>query len=225
MDDIKQRLISMSDEKYKSFQARIINTVDKEKILGIKTPDLRKLAKKLVKEGSAEGFMRGLPHEYFDENQLHALIISDMKGYDEALAEVNSFLPYVDNWATCDQLRPKAFKQNRSRLIGEIRGWLGSEHIYTVRFGIEMLMVHFLGEDFKPEYLRWAADITSGEYYLKMMVAWYFAEALALRYDESLPYIKDRRLDPWVHNKAIQKATESRRIPEDIKEYLKTLKI
>lgn len=225
MEELKQRLISMSDGKYRDFQARIINTVDKDRILGIKTPELRKLAKQLVKEGRAEDFMHDLPHEYFDENQLHALIISDMKSYDKAIAEVQSFLPYIDNWATCDQLRPKAFKQNRDRLIGEIRGWLGSEHIYTVRFGLEMLLVHFLGEDFSPEYLRLAADLTSGEYYLKMMVAWYFAEALALRYDEALPYIADKRLDPWVHNKAIQKATESRRIPDDIKEYLKTLKI
>lgn len=225
MHNIRQRLISMSDEKYRSFQARIINTVDEQKILGIKTPDLRKLAKELLKDGGAQRFMKDLPHEYFDEQQLHSLIISEMKDYEQALGEVGRFLPYIDNWATCDQLRPKAFKNNRDRLIDEIRRWLGSEHVYTVRFGLEMLLVHFLGERFDPEYLRLAADIRNDEYYLKMMVAWFFAEALARQYDAALPYIEERRLDAWVHNKTIQKAIESRQIPEDIKAHLHCLKI
>ena len=170
-------------------------------------------------------FLDDLPHKYFDENQLHAFIISEIKDYGKCMEEVNRFLPYVDNWATCDQMSPKVFRKHRGELIREIKKWIRSDRTYTVRFGTGMLMEHFLEEDFDAAYPDMVADRRSDEYYINMMTAWYFATALAKRYDEILPYIEEQRLDVWTHNKAIQKSVESCRITPEQKEYLKSLKI
>ncbi|MBR1724663.1 MAG: DNA alkylation repair protein [Ruminococcus sp.] len=223
MDDIRQQLIELADEDYRNFHKKLIK-LPEERVLGVRTPVLRDLAKKLIKDGREAGFIAELPHYYYDENQLHVMILSELKDYDRVIAETDRILPYVDNWATCDQLRPKCFKKNHDRLIKEVYRWLESEHLYTVRFGIGMLLAHYLGDDFKPEYMETVAGIKSEEYYIKMMIAWYFAEALAKQYDPAIAYIEDGRLDEWTHNKAIQKARESYRIPEDTKNYLKTLR-
>ena len=223
-EDIKNRLFELRDEKYADFQGKLIPTVDRESIIGVRTPELRKLAKELSGRGDIGEFLSALPHRYFDENQLHAFVISEIKDYEKCAEEVRRFLPFVDNWATCDQLSPKCFKKHRKELIGEIGGWLESKNTYTVRFGIGMLMQHFLDSDFKPEYPAAVSRLRSDEYYINMMIAWYFATALAKQYETALPYIENRALDPWTHNKAIQKAVESRRITPGQKEYLKSLK-
>ena len=224
MTGIQEQLFSMRDEKYRDLQIKLIPTVDAASVIGIRTPDLRKYAKQLVKEDAFGGFLNELPHPYFDENQLHAFILSDMKDYEGCLWEVSRFLPYVDNWATCDQLSPKVFKKHRGELLPAIVQWLSSGHTYTVRFGIGMLMEHFLDEDFDPKYPEMVASIHSEEYYINMMIAWYFATALAKQYEAVLPYLTENRLDPWTHNKTIQKAIESYRITDEQKIYLKTLK-
>lgn len=221
---IQEKLISMQDLKYKEFQAKLIPNLSTESVMGIRTPQLRVYAKELMKTDAAVEFLTQLPHQYFDENQLHAFIISEMKDYGTVLTALEKFLPYVDNWATCDQLRPKVFKKHPDKLITAIRAWLASTETYTIRFGIGMLMCHYLDENFKPEYLEWAANIRSEEYYINMMIAWYFATALAKQYDITLSYIEDGRLNTWVHNKTIQKARESYRITDDQKAYLKSLK-
>ena len=217
MEDIRTALLSMQDTAYRDFQAKLIPEVDADFFIGIRTPALRSYAKELIKAGNTEEFISELPHAYFDENQLHAFIISELKSYDEAIEQTERFLPYIDNWATCDQLRPKAFKRNRDKLIGKIPGWL------TVRFGTGMLMCHYLDEDFKPEYMELAASVQSEEYYVNMMTAWYFATALAKQYETAVRYIEERRLSKWVHNKTIQKARESFRISDEQKKYLSSL--
>ena len=210
----------MRDEKYGEFQSKLIPTAAGEAFIGVRTPDLRKYAKKLVKRDDMQQFLDDLPHRYFDENQLHAFILSEMKDHDRCMAEVCRFLPYVDNWATCDQLNPKSFKGRQEELLPHIKCWIDSGKCYTVRFGMKMLMMHYLGEHFRTEYLEWVSAVQSEEYYVKMMQAWFFAEALAQRYDEALPFITEAKLSPWVSNKAIQKAKESLKIPEDRKAYL-----
>ena len=225
METIRKELFERQDIKYREFQAKLMPTVDPEKMIGVRTPELRKLAKQLIKSGDAAEFTSELPHEYFDENQLHAFIISEMKDYEECIAEVNRFLPYVDNWATCDQLSPKVFKKHRADLLGEIKKWIKSEKTYTIRFGIGMLMQHYLDEDFKAEYPKMVVAVKSDEYYVNMMIAWYFATALAKQYEEVLPFIENKVLDKWTHNKAIQKSVESYRITPEQKEYLKRLRI
>ena len=227
---IREELFKLQDVKYGEFQKKLIPTVDPEKIIGIRTPELRKLAKRLYKEAKAseplviEAFLATLPHEYFDENQLHAFIISEEKDFDKCIEEVEAFLPYIDNWATCDQLSPKVFKKNKDSLLLHVREWLKSDQTYTIRFAIGMLMEHFLDDDFDPEYPKMVAKIRSDEYYVNMMIAWYFATALAKQYEAVLPFIEEQRLAVWPHNKAIQKARESYRITPEQKEYLKTLK-
>ena len=221
---IQKRLFEMQDEKLKLFQANLIPTAEKELIIGIRTQELRKYAKELLKDKDIFLFLSALPHKYFEENQLHGFIISEMKDYDEVIARLNSFLPYVDNWATCDQTSPKVFKKHRDKLICEIKRWLSSEETYTVRFGISMLMNHYLDDDFSCDYPEMVSQIRSDEYYVNMMIAWYFATALAKHYDETLPYLQNRRLDTWVHNKTIQKARESFRVSSEQKDYLKSLK-
>lgn len=223
MKQIVDILKSKQDLKYRKIQLSIIPNVEPDRIIGVRTPELRNLAKELDKE-AAQKFLSELPHYYFEENQLHSFTISRIKDYKECLEAVNKFLPYIDNWATCDQLSPKAFIKNKDSLIKEIKKWLKIDHVYTKRFAIEMLMTHFLDEDFKEEYLDLVANIKSEEYYLNMMIAWYFATALAKQYDSSIIYIKEKRLYPWVHNKTIQKAVESYRISEEQKAFLKTLK-
>lgn len=222
--DIRAELLVLADEKYRDFQAGLIPELEKEKFLGVRTLEIRKLAKRLIKEGTAAEFTAVLPHELFDEYQLHALVISQLKGFDDALAETERFLPYVNNWATCDQLRPAAFKGRQAELLPKIEEWLDSGECYKVRFGLEMLMLHFLGDCFECRYLEMAAAVKSEEYYVRMMQAWFFAEALAVRYEEAVGYIEGSRLEKWVHNKAIQKARESLKIPDERKRYLKELR-
>lgn len=224
-EEIRSELYRLRDEEYRDFQSKLIPTVDKDDFIGVRTPELRRLAKAIVKSGGGDEFLRSLPHRYFDENQLHAFVVSEIKDIDKCIAEVNVFLPYMDNWATCDQMSPGVFKKHHSELLVQIQQWIKSEHTYTVRFAIGMLMEHFLGDDLEPEYPQMVSEIRSDEYYINMMIAWYFATALAKQYDVILPFIEDKKLDKWTHNKAIQKATESRRITPEKKDYLRSLKI
>lgn len=222
---IIERLKAMSDPACAGFQRKLIPTVAPETVIGVRTPDLRKFAKELIQAGEAEAFVNQLPHAYFDENQLHAFILSEDKDFQRCLERVSTFLPYVDNWATCDQMSPKAFKKRAPELLPVIDQWLHADHVYTVRFAIGMLMEHFLDANFDPRYLEWVAQVRSGEYYVNMMIAWYFATALAKQYEAALPYIRDHRLTPWTHNKAIQKAAESFRVPLERKAELKAYKV
>ena len=224
-DDIRKELFALQDTKYRDFQAKLIPGKTAEVMIGVRTPELRRLAKELLKREDTDEFLADLPHEYFDEDQLHAFIISGIKDCNKCMTEVCRFLPYVDNWATCDQMSPKVFKKHRPELLGKIKEWIASGETYTIRFGVGMLMEHFLDEDFDPEYLEMAASVRSEEYYVNMMIAWYFATALAKQYDAVIPYIENKRLDKWTHNKAIQKSIESYRITTEQKEYLRTLKI
>ena len=225
IEEIRKRLFKLQDKKYRDFQCRLIPTLESATIIGVRTPELRRYAKELVKQKDIQNFLYILPHQYFEENQLHAFIISEIKDNKQCLKELNRFLPFVDNWATCDQLSPKVFKKNRSELIDQIKQWVCSDKTYMVRFGIGMLLEHFLDDDFDPIYLEMVSKISSAEYYIRMMIAWYFATALAKQYTKALPYIEEQRLDIWTHNKTIQKAVESRRITLEQKEYLKRLKI
>ena len=224
-NEVTSELYELQDLKYQKMQTTIIPTVDASSIIGVRTPELRKLAKQFAKKEEAQDFLNYLPHRYFEENQLHAFIISEIKEHEICLEELNRFLPFVDNWATCDQMSPKVFKKHRPELLEQIKAWIQSNKTYTVRFGIGMLMQHFLDEDFDPAYPEMVSKIRSEEYYVNMMIAWYFATALAKQYDAVLPYIEDKRLDVWTHNKAIQKSVESCRITPEQKEYLKNLKI
>ena len=222
--EIREALFQLRDEEYRAFQVKLIPNIAPDTMIGVRTPALRSLAKQLYRAGDCAAFQAELPHRCFDENQLHAFILSEMRDFETCIVETCRFLPYVDNWATCDQLSPKTFKKHRQQLPEYISVWLASGHTYTVRFAIGMLMAHFLDEAFDPEYLRTVSQVRSEEYYVRMMVAWYFATALAKQYDAALPYIEERRLDPWTHNKAIQKGVESNRIPDERKAYLKTLR-
>ena len=223
--EIRNELFSLQDKKYRDFQAKLIPTVAPETIIGVRTPALRQYAKQLSRHEDITAFLEQLPHVYFDENQLHAFILSEVKDYAECVDKVDRFLPFVDNWATCDQLSPKVFKKHRPELLAEIRQWIKSGETYTIRFGIGMLMQHYLDEDFDPAYPEMVASIRSDEYYVNMMTAWYFATALAKQWDAALPYIEEKRLDAWTHNKAIQKSVESYRITPEQKEHLKSLKV
>jgi len=225
MDSIKEELFSFQDKEYRDFQKKLIPTIYQENVIGVRTPILRKFAKSLVKENKYKSFLEDLPHKYFDENQLHAFIISEIKNYDECISYINIFLPYIDNWATCDQMSPKTFKKNKKKLLNQIKIWIKSKDTYTIRFSIGMLMNHFLDEDYNPKYLEMVSKIKSDEYYINMMVAWYFATALAKQYDDTISYIENNKLDKWTHNKTIQKAIESYRITEEQKDYLRKLKI
>lgn len=221
--NITEELTRLSDMKYKAFHSKLIPNINPDTIIGVRTPHLRALAKKLRDE--SEEFLGVLPHDYYEENNLHGFIISEIKDFDKCIEMLDRFLPYVDNWATCDGIRPKCFAKNKDKLLLKIKEWIASDRVYTVRFALEMLMCFYLDEDFRREYLGMAAAVDSGEYYVNMMLAWYFATALAKQWDESLPYITEHRLPVWVHNKTIQKAVESLRITKEQKEYLKTLKI
>ena len=222
--EIQKELISMQDEEYKEFHARLIPTVNDDTVIGVRMPELRKFAKRLKRDSDVSGFLEDLPHRYYEENNLHALLVAENEDYDECVRELNKFLPYVDNWATCDSLRPKCFKRHRKELEAQIYKWLGSKDTYTIRFAIEMLMVHFLDEDFDERFLEDVASVQSSEYYINMMVAWYFATALAKQYDATVRYLENGKLPVWTHNKTIQKAIESYRITPEQKGYLKGLK-
>lgn len=221
---IQKRLLELQDLKYKEFHCKLMPTVAREAVIGVRTPELRRLAKELSKMPESAEFMKALPHKYYEENNLHGFLIETIKYYDKCVAALNDFLPYVDNWATCDMMCPKILGRHLKELIEQIKIWLADDHTYTVRFGLGMLMGFFLDENFRPEYIELAAEVKSSEYYVNMMIAWYFATALTKQYSAALPYIAEHRLDKWVHNKAIQKAVESRRITDEQKEYLRSLK-
>ena len=219
------QLFSLQDIAYGDFQAKLMPTIDRKSIIGVRTPAIRKLAKQVAKTDDARAFISQLPHRYYEENNLHAFIIEQSRDFNEALRITNQFLPYIDNWATCDSFTPKVFGKHPDELLTAIGGWIVSSHTYTVRYAIRMLMAFFLDERFKPEYAQMVASVKSDEYYIKMMIAWYFATALAKQYDTIIGFISNRSLDPWTHNKAIQKAIESYRISNEQKEELRKLKV
>ncbi len=225
IDEITNKLFSLQDTNYREFQTKLIPTVDRKSIIGVRTPDLRSLAKEMAKKENIDEFLQALPHKYFDEDQLHAFIISGINDYECCVRKVNSFLPSINNWATCVQMSPKVFRRHKHELLSEIIRWIDSGETYTVRFGVGMLMEHFLDEDFEERFLKMAADVRSDEYYVSMMVAWFFATALAKQYDAAIPFIEEQRLDPQTHNRAIQKAVESYRIPPERKAHLRGLKV
>ncbi len=225
VNEVRTHLFTMQDLSYRDFHSKLMPTVDKSLVIGVRTPALRKYAKELGKDReAAEAFLQSLPHTYYEENNLHGFLIESMRDYEACVTAVDAFLPYVDNWATCDLMSPKVFRAHRAELLGAIRGWLASEHTYAVRFAMKMLMDHYLEEDFASEYLEMVAAVQSEEYYLGMMQAWYFATALAKQYEAALPYLTEQRLERWTHNKTIQKAVESYRITPEQKAYLKTLR-
>ena len=223
--EIQSRLLAMQDLKYREFHGALMPTVEKERIIGIRVPKLRKFAKELAGNPDIGVFLKDLPHTYYEENNVHAFLLEQIKDYETCLAQVERFLPFVDNWATCDMMAPKVFGKHKHELLEAILRWIASDKTYTIRFGVGMLMRFYLDEDFKPEYLGLVAELRSEEYYVNMMIAWYFATALAKQYEAALPYFEEQHLDVWTHNKAIQKARESYRITQEQKEYLNTLKI
>ena len=225
MRSVTEALFELRDEEYARFQAKLTPSVAPELFIGVRVPEVRRLAKLLKNEPDAEAFLRELPHKYYDENMLHGLLISEIKDFDRAVEETERFLPYIDNWSVCDIMSPRVFRKHKAELLGSIRKWVGSDETYTVRFGIEMLMSHYLDDDFRPEYLDIVAGIRSGEYYVNMMIAWFFATALTKQWESAVSYLENRRLDKWTHNKTIQKAVESYRITDEQKTYLKTLKM
>ena len=223
--DVQKRLFEMRDTGYRDFHARLIPTVKKEKIIGIRTPMIWKFAKEFGKTEESEMFLKALPHQYYEENNLHGLLIEQIRDYDKCLGELECFLPHIDNWATCDLLALHMMKKHRDIFIREIYRWMESDKPYIIRFGISMLMRHYLDEGFKPEYAEKVASIRSEEYYVNMMRAWYFATALAKQYEKILPFLEAQRMDIWTHNKTIQKSIESYRITQEQKDYLRTLRI
>ena len=218
------RLLEVKDDDYREFQAKLVPTVPPETIVGVRTPDMRKIAKEVYGSEDRDAFLADLPHKYYEENLIHFFVVAMIKDFDQCVRAVEAFLPYIDCWPVSDQATPKIFKKHHQELIPLIKKWIASEHIYTARFGMRMLMNEFLGDDFKEEYLDLVASKQGDDYYLKMMIAWYFATALAKKYEETIPYFENRRLDEWVHKKAIQKAVESFRVTDEHKVYLKSLR-
>ncbi len=223
--EIRAELFKMGEKEYADFSAKLNPTVDPEIIIGVRVPALRKFAASIAGAPAAAAFMAELPHKYHEENIVHAFLIEQMTDYKETVKALNEFLPYVDNWATCDMMSPKSFKKHRAELAAEIDRWLASGETYTVRFAVCMLMKHFLDGDFKPEYITAVANIDSDEYYINMARAWYFATALCKQYDAAVPLLEGKKLDKFTHNKSIQKAIESRRISDETKNYLRTLRL
>lgn len=224
MNQILDKLFSLQDNQYASFQLKLIPGIKEDSVIGVRIPLLRDFAKQLVKDPAHEEFLKTLPHSYYDENILHGLLVSQIKNFDLCIACIESFLPYIDNWAVCDTISPKIFGRNREQLLHYIYKWIESKHVYTCRFGLRMLMNHFLDEDFRPEYLQVAASVRGEDYYIKMMVAWFFATALAKQWEATIPFIEQNKLENWIHLKTIQKACESFRITPAQKQYLKTQK-
>lgn len=223
-EKIVEKLKELQDLEYKAFHSKLMPTIHPDTIIGVRTPELRKLAKGIKDEKEIADFFGELPHQYYEENNLHGFLIEGIKDYEKCIGELNRFLPYVDNWATCDMMTPKVFKKHLPELLDEIKVWIATKDTYTVRFAVKLLMTFYLEENYSVEYSDMVAEIRSEEYYINMVVAWYFATALAKQYDSILPYFLDNRLDDWTHNKAIQKAVESYRITPEQKKYLKTLK-
>lgn len=224
-EKIIEELLEQQDKEYRDFQRKLIPTVPTDRIIGVRTPVLRKMAKEMARQEDTKDFLDTLPHHYFEENQLHALILSEEKNFEHCIAGTEPFLPYVDNWATCDQMVPKIFKKHTDELLLYIQKWIVSDHTYTARFAVGMLMRFYLDEKFESEYLKMVAAVKSGEYYVRMMVAWYFATALAKQYDAAVMFLEEKRLEPWTHNKTIQKSVESYRIDDEKKAYLRSLKV
>lgn len=222
---ITERLFALQDREYQTFQSKLMPTVPPETVIGVRTPLLRKLAKELAGTPQAENFLQSLSHNYYEENNLHAFLLERIRDYDTALTETKKFLPYINNWATCDCFCPKVFAKHKAELLAPIRQWLGADQLYTVRYAMGLLMRYYLDEEFRPEYLAWVAGVQSEEYYLNMMRAWYFATALAKQPDAALPWLTERQLDAWTHNKTIQKAVESFRIPAEMKQQLRGLRV
>ena len=223
--EIQEQLFALQDKGYQAFHSRLMPTVPAEKVIGVRTPVLRKLARQLAGTPQAEVFLHSLPHEYYEENNLHAFLLENIRDYDTVLQETEKFLPYIDNWATCDCFCPKVFAKHKNELLEPICRWLDSGETYTMRYAMNMLMRFYLDEDFRPEYLAWVAGVHSEEYYLNMMRAWYFATALAKQPEAALPWLTEKRLDVWTHNKTIQKAVESYRVPDETKQQLRSLRI
>ena len=228
IEEIKDYLLKNQDLQYKQFHSSLMPTINSEVVIGIKVPILRNYTKELLKKYDIQSFVpffKDLPHQYYEENNIHAFLIEKINNYDECLFQLEQFLPYIDNWATCDMLNPKVFSKNKDKLLKKINEWIKSSHTYTIRFGIGMLMRYFLDKDFNSSYLELVYSIKSEEYYVNMVKAWFFATALTKQYDATLPVFQNKKLDTWTHNKAIQKAIESFRVPTEHKQYLKTLKI
>ena len=223
--DIQQELFALQDLSYRDFHAKLMPTVDKARVIGVRTPKLRAFAKEFGKTEEAKEFLKVLPHQYYEENNLHGLLIEQIKDYPTLIGELNRFLPCIDNWATCDLLTVRVVKKHLDTFTEEVERWLASDHTYTIRFGIGMLMRYYLEEHFSLEYPEKVAKICSREYYVNMMRAWYFATALAKQYEAIFPFLEEKRLDAWTHNKTIQKAIESYRITQEQKAYLRTLRI
>ncbi len=223
-EEIRKALLAQGNESFREFNAKLMPGTDIDRVIGVKTPELKALAKQYAKHPDVGAFLEDLPHAYFEENQLHAFLLCEIKDFDACLAAVERFLPYIENWATCDQLSPKVFQKRSRDLLPHVKEWIGSGRTFTVRFGVLCLMRYFLDADFAPEYPDRVAAIRSDEYYVNMMRAWYFATALAKQYEAIIPYLENHRLDVWTHNKAIQKARESYRITPEQKDYLNTLK-
>lgn len=221
MEEIQKHLFELQDMAYRDFHSRLMPGIDKETIIGIRVPVLRKYAKSIAGTELAEKFIKELPHCYYEENNLHMMLITRIKDYDRCLLEIERFLPYIDNWATCDFPAPKCFENHKEDLLPVIKRWIASSETYTIRYGIGMLMRLYLDTDFDPEYVRIVAEVKSDEYYVNMMIAWYMATALAKQWDAVIPYIEEHRMSDWVHRKTIQKAVESYRITDEQKRYLK----
>ena len=221
MEEIQKQLFKLQDMAYRDFHSRLMPDIDKETVIGIRVPMLRKYAKSIAGTELSEKFIKELPHRYYEENNLHMMLITGIKDYEKCLSEIERFLPYIDNWATCDFPAPKCFEDHKEELLPVIKRWIASSETYTIRYGIGMLMRLYLDEDFDPEYVRIVAEVKSDEYYVNMMIAWYMATALAKQWDAVIPYIEEHRMSDWVHRKTIQKAVESYRITDEQKDYLK----
>ena len=218
---LQKQLFELQDLKYRDFHSKLMPETDKETVIGIRTPVLRKFAKEFAGTSEAEAFLRQLPHRYYEENNLHMMLITGIKDYEKCMEEIQRFLPCIDNWATCDYPAPKCFARHKDQVLEEAKRWISSGETYVIRYGLGMLMRLFLDEDFSSEYLEMAAAVQSQEYYVNMMIAWYFATALAKQWDATVPYIEQHKLSDWVHRKTVQKAVESYRITPEQKEYLK----
>jgi 3-methyladenine DNA glycosylase AlkD len=218
------RLMAVQDMEYRAFMMNLVPNVPPETIIGVRTPAMRAIAKELSKSPDRDAFLSTLPHPYYEEKLIHFFVLAEIKDFDECVTRVEIFLPYVDCWPVSDQATPKTFRKNHEKLLPYVRKWIASGHVYTARFGLRMLMNEFLDDDFKPEYLALAASKQGDDYYLKMMVAWFFATALAKQYDETVPYFETHRLDEWTHRKAIRKAIESYRVSDAHKAYLRSLR-
>jgi len=225
MRSVYKMLMEYRDTAYRDFQAKLVPNIDKKSIIGVRTPDMKKVAKEMFATKEGEQFLKHLPHKYYEENLVHFFMIAMIKDLDECINAVDDFLPYVDCWPVSDQASPKVFKKHHAELIRHVERWIGSDHIYTSRFGMRMLMNEYLGDDFEDRYPQWVAEKKADDYYLKMMQAWYFATALAKKYDEVIGYFEEKKLETWTHNKAIQKAIESYRVSDEQKLYLRSLKV